>query len=520
MASFHRIPFFISTAIPYVNARPHIGFAFEIVVTDAVARYQRARGREVFFLTGTDDNSLKNVHAAREIGVPVEHLVDQNAGQFFSLKDALDLSFDDFIRTSQDSGHEEAVRKLWRACADRGDIYLDDYRGLYCVGCEQFYSADELVDGLCPEHLQPLEEVRERNYFFRLSRYGDALLESIESGRLRVLPESRRAEIVSFIRRGLEDISISRSKARAHGWGLPVPNDSTQVIYVWFDALTNYISALDFSAEGSLYNRFWANNSARVHVIGKGILRFHAAYWPAMLLSAGVNLPTTLFVHGYLTVDGHKISKSLGNVVDPHDLSARFGPDVLRYYLLSQFRPAQDGDFSVDHLRRVRDNDLADQLGNLVSRVIAMIARYRDGRVPHPGIRETSDDSLVRSAEGLPEDVDAALESFEVDRAVRRVWDVVREANKYVVEQKPWLLAGDPSAEGQNRLSSVLYNLAEAIRIVAVFGAPFIPCKAESIASAFGLGRGWEHISAETARWGGTVPGALVTTMPPLFPKD
>ena len=220
MASSHRVPLFISTAIPYVNARPHIGFAFEIVVTDAVARYQRAGGREVFFLTGTDDNSLKNVHAARELGVPVAHLVDENAAEFFSLRDALALSFDDFIRTSEDPRHEDAVNRLWQACADRGDIYLDDYSGLYCVGCEQFYSVDELEDGLCPEHLQPLEEVRERNYFFRLSRYGDALLESIESGRLRVLPESRRAEILSFIRRGLEDISISRSKARAHGWGL------------------------------------------------------------------------------------------------------------------------------------------------------------------------------------------------------------------------------------------------------------------------------------------------------------
>ena len=295
---------------------------------------------------------------------------------------------------------------------------------------------------------------------------------------------------------------------------------STQVIYVWFDALTNYISALDYSADGSLYNRFWANNAARVHIIGKGILRFHAAYWPAMLLSAGVNLPTTLFVHGYVTVDGHKISKSRGNVVDRHHLSARFGPDVLRYYLLSQFRPAQDGDFSVDQLQRVRDNDLADQLGNLVSRVIAMIGRYREGRVPNPGARSQEDDSLVRSSDGLLKDVDTALESFEVDRAVRRVWDVIREANKYVVEQQPWVLAKDPSAEGQNRLSSVLYNLAEAIRIVAAFAAPFIPGKAESIASAVGPRPGWERISAETASWAGTAPGTPVTPLPPLFQKD
>jgi methionyl-tRNA synthetase len=515
-----RASFYISTAIPYVNARPHIGFALEIVLADAVARYQRARGRDVFFLTGTDDNSLKNVRAAGDLGVPVQDLVDTNAAQFRSLEKTLGLSFDEFVRTSGNPQHQDAVWRLWRACEDNGDIYRAHYSGLYCVGCEQFYSPGDLVQGLCPEHLVPVEEVNEDNYFFRLSSYQEALLDVIARGRVRIVPETRRVEILTLIRRGLDDISISRSRTRARGWGIPVPGDDGQVIYVWFDALTNYISALDYRAEGPLYERYWATSRDRVHVIGKGILRFHAAYWPAMLLSAGVELPTTIFVHGYVTVGGRKISKSGGNVVDPQDLSERFGSDVLRYYLLSRFRSGEDGDLSVAELRRVRDNDLADQLGNLVSRVAAMIRRYRDGRVPQPGPRTRRDDQLLRSALGVLEDVDEAIERYEPYRAVNRVWNVVRAANRYVVEEQPWELAKRSRPPSGDRLSTVLYNLAEAVRLVAIFAAPFIPSKAADIAAAFSLPSGWEQLSEHSARWGGTVPGARVAAVSPLFPKD
>jgi methionyl-tRNA synthetase len=511
---------YISTAIPYVNARPHIGFAFEAVLADAVARYHRARGREVFFLTGTDDNSLKNVEAAEQRGISTEQLVEENAERFRRLREALGLSFDDFIRTSKDARHSAAVEKIWKACAASGDIYQGEYRGLYCVGCEQFYAADELMGGLCPEHLRPLEEVKEKNWFFRLSRYQDALIDRIESGELRVLPETRRIEILSFIRSGLQDISISRASERSRGWGLAVPGDRTQVVYVWFDALTNYISALDYASEGSLYRAYWTGNRNRVHVIGKGILRFHGAYWPAMLMSAGLPLPSAIFVHGYLTTGGRKISKSLGDIADPHELSREFGVDTLRYYLLSQFQPAGDGDFSVERLRVVHDNDLADQLGNLVSRVASMIGRYCDGRVPAPGDMGPEDEALFNSAQGLLQAVDDAVDAFEVDRAVRRIWEVVREANRYVVEQEPWTLARDPGQDARRRLSIVLYNLAEAIRILAMFSSPFIPSKAAEIASRFSLGEGWNRLSGQAARWGMTRAGTRVEAAAALFPKE
>jgi methionyl-tRNA synthetase len=513
-------PFYISTAIPYVNARPHVGFAFEAVLADAVARYQRARGRDVFFLTGTDDNSLKNVEAAEQRGIPTEQLVAENAERFRQLREALGLSFDDFIRTSKDGRHFAAVDKMWKACAASGDIYEGQYRGLYCVDCEQFYEPDELVDGLCPVHLRPLEEVNEKNWFFRLSRYQGTLTELIESGELRILPETRRAEILSFVRSGLQDISISRARERSRGWGLPVPEDQTQVVYVWFDALTNYISALDYASEGSLYRSYWNGNPNRVHVIGKGILRFHAAYWPSMLLSAGVPLPSTIFVHGYLTTGGRKISKSLGGGADPEELSRDFGVDVLRYYLLSQFHPAGDGDFSVEQLRTVHDNELADQLGNLVSRVGSMIRRYFDGRVPVPGEAAPEDEALLKSADGLLQAVDAAMDAFEIDRAVRRIWEVVREANRYVVEREPWTLARDPTGDVRRRLSTILYNLAEAIRIVAIFSSPIIPSKAAEIAATFSLGNGWNRLSERTTRWGVTEPGARVEAAGALFPKE
>ena len=512
---------YISTAIPYVNARPHIGFAFEAVLADAVARYHRARGRDVFFLTGTDDNSLKNVEAAEQLGVSTRELVEQNAEHFFRLKQSLALTFDDFIRTSNDPRHFAAVEAIWKACAASGDIYEDEYEGLYCVGCEQFYVPEELVNGLCPDrHPRPPERVKERNWFFRLSRYQDAVTDLIETGELRIVPESRRSEILSFLRSGLEDISISRSGERSRGWGLRVPGDPSQVIYVWFDALTNYISALDFAANGEPYQNYWVENPTRVHVIGKGILRFHAAYWPAMLLSAKIPLPTTIYVHGYLTTDGRKISKSRGDGADPHDLSERFGSDALRYYLLSQFSAGSDGDFSAEQVRVVHDNDLADQWGNLVGRVASMIERYCGGQVPVPEAIDAGAGPLLKSADSLLEDVDTHMRNFEVNRAVRRTWDVVREANRYVVEQEPWSLARQATEDSEPKLRTVLYNLTEAIRIVVAFASPYIPVKAREVAQTFSFGERWDELSDGQTRWGMTKPGTPVRRVGVLFPKQ
>src|SRR6266542_3950348 len=376
---------YVTTSIPYVNAAPHVGHALEFAQADAVARYYRLQGHDVRLLSGTDDNSLKNVLAAEREGVSVRELVDRYAGAFQDLAAALGVSNDDFIRTSADPRHLAGVRQLWRALDDNGDLYKRAYEGLYCVGCEQFYTEDELEDGRCPEHGTLPELVREENYFFRLSRYAEPLARLVETREIEIVPESRRNEVRAFIARGLQDFSVSRSRSRARGWGIEVPGDPDQVLYVWFDALANYITALDYATDGELYRRYWTTNRRRLHVIGKGIVRFHAIYWPAFLLAAGQPLPKTLFVHGYLTVAGQKISKSLGNGVDPLDLIRRYGVDAVRYWLLRDVPSFGDADFTEERLVRRYNADLANDFGNLVQRSVTLIARAAGGVVPHPG---------------------------------------------------------------------------------------------------------------------------------------
>ena len=515
-----RPPFYITTAIPYVNARPHIGFALEAVLTDALARYHRRRGEDVRFLTGTDENSLKNVRAAEREGIPTHALVERNALEFHRLRDVLNLSFDDFIRTSVEPRHAAGVHRLWQACAQRGDIYTRSYRGLYCVGCEQFYTEDELAGGLCPVHGTAPEVVEEQNYFFRLSRYADRLRELIETDQLRIVPQTRKNEVLSFLRGGLTDFSISRSRARAHGWGIPVPGDPDQVIYVWFDALANYINALDYAGEGPLYQRYWADNPRRLHVIGKGIIRFHAVYWPAILLSAGVPLPTTVFVHGYVTIDGVKISKSRGPNVDLLDLVGRYGTDALRYYLLREVPATEDGDFTIERFARAYNTDLADQLGNLLQRVLGLLRRYYDAAVPAPGAPSTVDQGLIETAGELRRRVDAALERLAPNEALAAIWALVAAANKYVAEAQPWALARRraESAEIEERLATTLYNLVEALRLVAQALAPLLPATAAAIAEQLGIALD-ECCWSAALTWGGYPPGTAVRPGGVLFPK-
>ena len=515
---------YVTTAIPYVNARPHIGFALEIVLTDALARYRRLKGEDVRFLTGTDENSLKNVQAAEQEGIPTQELVGRNAAYYYALRDSLNLSFDDFIRTSTDPRHLDGVRKLWEACDQSGDIYKRPYRGLYCVGCEQFYTEDELADGLCPEHLTRPELVEEENYFFRLSRYADRLRDLIESDQLHIVPQTRKNEVLSFIRMGLDDFSISRTRARAHDWGIPVPGDPDQVMYVWFDALGNYITALDYADGGQLYQHYWLDNPRRVHVIGKGIIRFHAVYWPAMLLSAAVPLPTTIFVHGYVTVGGEKISKSRGNVIDPVELAERYGPDALRYYLLRQIPATEDGDFTLERFVYAYNADLADQLGNLLSRVLGMISRYYDDVVPAPGTLQEVDSRLIGTAGDLRWRVDAALARFTPHEALAAIWDLVSAANKYVVEVEPWVLArqrgtGPGGAAAEERLATALYNLVEVLRLVAHYCAPFLPSTAEAIARQLGITLDTSGDWAQVTGWGRYPAGTIVQRGSALFPK-
>jgi methionyl-tRNA synthetase len=516
---------YITTSIPYVNAKPHLGHAQEFVETDMLARYHRMISDDTRFLSGTDDNSLKNVQAAEKLGVSTQELVNNNADQFYALREALNLSFDDFIRTSTDPRHTPGVQKLWEACNRNGDIYKKGYEGLYCVGCEQFYTESELKDGLCPEHLTPPELVKEENYFFRLSRYQDTLREMIESDRIRVLPQSRKNEILSFIRQGLVDFSVSRSRARARGWGIPVPGDPEQVIYVWFDALGNYITALDYASDGPLYQRYWVENPNRVHVIGKGIIRFHAVYWPAMLLSAGVPVPTQILVHSYVTLSGGKISKSLGNVIDPLELANQYGTDPVRYYLLREVRSTEDSDFTYERFIRAYNSELADQLGNLLQRVVSMVGRYFDKTVPAPGADEELDRSLLNVAGQLPEQVAAALNRFALHDAIGAVWELVGAANKYVEDTKPWELAkqrkasGPEAAQAAERLATTLYNLVEALRLIAHHLYPFLPGTAEKIANQLGIELERDGEWSRATAWGGYPVGRQLQPGGIIFPK-
>ena len=357
---------YITTAIPYVNAAPHVGHALEFVQADCLARFYRAQGFDVYFSSGADENSLKNIQAAEAEGIKIQELVDKYAKQFEDLGKVLHLTFDVFNRTSS-KNHFIGAQKLWQLCK-KEDIYKKNYRGLYCVGCEAFYTPDEINNEKCPEGHSNIEEVEEENYFFKLTNYSEFLYKLIETNKLRILPQTRKNEVLAFINSGLEDFSISRSVERARGWGVPVPSDDSQVMYVWFDALTTYLTALGYP-DGNLYKKYWIDHPNRFHVIGKGIIRFHAVYWPAMLESAGIPLPTDEFVHGYITVEGQKISKSLGNVVDPFDLQSRFGTDPLRYYLLREIPAWGDGDFSQKRFVDLYNGELANGLGNLVARV-------------------------------------------------------------------------------------------------------------------------------------------------------
>jgi methionyl-tRNA synthetase len=442
---------YITTTIPYVNARPHIGHALELVQADVLARYHRGRGDTVRFQAGTDDNALKNVLAADAAGLGVREFVDRNAEAFGALGGALSLSVDDFIRTSRDPRHRPGVEAFWRACS--GDLYRQQYTGLYCTGCEQFYRPGELRGGRCPEHGTEPEQVSEQNWFFRLSRYAAPLREAITAGRLRIEPAGRRNEVLGLIDGGLADFSVSRPAGRAGGWGILVPGDPGQVVYVWFDALCNYVTALGYGQDGpggdGAYRRWWAGPGNRVHLLGKGVLRFHAVYWPAMLLASGQQLPTGIFVHDYLTAGGRKICKSGAGSPDgpgafePAALAAEYGADAVRWWLLREVPRVGDADFTVARLVARADDELANGLGNLVNRVVAMISRYRDGQLqPGPGhLAAPGGDRLAAACRQAGDAVGAALENFDFRQATGAVWSIVDEANGFVNRTRPWELA-------------------------------------------------------------------------------
>lgn len=512
--------YYITTTIPYVNGAPHIGHAEEFVQTDAFARYHRLCGEDTYALTGTDENALKNVQAADREGISPRALVDRNSRRFQALANSLNFQYDQFIRTAIDPRHRAGVEKIWQAVDARGDIYKQHYHGLYCVGCEQFYDEVELMNGLCPEHLTQPEEVEEENYFFRLSRYQSQLHELISSDQLHIIPRTRKNEVLSFIERGLQDFSISRSEGRARGWGIRVPGDPSQVIYVWFDALINYVTALDFATDGGLYEKYWVHNRRRVHALGKGVIRFHAIYWPAMLLSAGLPLPHTEFVHGYITLGGAKISKSLGNTIDPEELVRQYGTEAVRYYLLRVVPPTGDHNFTYENFEARYNADLANDLGNLVNRTVSMIGRYRDSLVPsasHVGDLETP---LHDITDHLPGRVAAAMAGYDPQSALEAVWTLVTRTNKYVEEAAPWTVAKE-ARNGEEaavkRLDTILYTLAESVRLIAVYLEPFLPGTSAAIHTQLGIEQAGTW--TDRTKWGGLEAGTVVTRPEPLFPR-
>jgi methionyl-tRNA synthetase len=450
---------------------PHVGHATEKVIADTVARFHRdVLGDDTFFLTGTDENSLKNVQGAEKAGKPIAEYVDENAEAFRALGDSLDLSFDRFIRTTE-SIHFEGAQKFWSAM-NPDDLYKKKYRGLYCVGCEEFKLEKDLVDGKCPEHRKEPEVVEEENWFFRLSAYGDRLKRLIESGELEITPEFRKNEVLSFIDMGLADFSVSRSVERAKGWGVPVPGDESQIMYVWVDALSNYITALDYAGDGEEYRTYWAGDGGREHVIGKGILRFHAIYWPAMFLSAGLPLPTRIYAHEYLTIDGAKMSKSLGNVIYPDELVERFGTDGTRYLLLSSLPYTKDGDLSWAKMTEKYNADLANGIGNLVSRVMKLSEKLDDEERTIPLVPE------------YPEEVAVLIREYRLADALESIWEAVRESNRYIEGEKPWELAKND----HEKFAGVMKVLRDRLAYFAVALVPFLPETAGKIRTSLETG--------------------------------
>lgn len=468
--------FFITNSIPYVNAAPHIGHALEFVQSDVIARYHKIIGDEVTLLCGGDENALKNVQAAEEAKIPIQEFVDKNTQLFYKLSQKLNVEFNIWQKGS-DQKHYISSQKLWELCMKAGDIYKKSYKGLYCLGCELFYTREELnVEGECFEHPgKKLQEVEEENYFFKLSKYQNELLKIIGSDLYKVVPQFRKNEAISFIKSGLQDFSISRSNERAKNWGVPVPGDKNQRMYVWFDALNIYQSGVGFGIDNEKYKKLWP---ADLHVIGKGIIRFHAVYWPAILLSAGLDLPKSLFVHEYFTVNGQKMSKTLGNVVNPFDLLEKYNVDGLRYYFLAKFSPFSDTDFSEEKLKEAFNADLANGLGNLVSRVAKLC--------------ETSNFTLMGSEERISGHIlhaveyTQALSEFRFNDALVVVWEKIKRLDKFINDEKPWELIKSSKLKVKSaKLRGFLDHAVDQIQEIAELLEPFLPETAQKIEEQF-----------------------------------
>ena len=503
--------FYITTPIYYPNDVPHIGHAYDAVAVDVIARFHRLRGEEVFHLTGTDEHGLKLQRAAERAGMTPKEWVDGMEPKWREVWRRLDIANDDYIRTTE-ARHGAAVQKLLQAVRDNGrdDIYLGAYEGLYCVACEAYYVESDLAEGNCPIHDRPVEHMREENYFFRLSAYRDWLLERYESDPHALQPEARRNEILSLLRGGLQDFSISRA---SFTWGIPIPWDPKHVTYVWFDALTNYATAAGYADDPERFGRVWP---ADIHMIGKDIVRFHAVYWPAMLKAAGVEPPRQVWAHGFLTVGGQKMSKTNATGIHPFELLDHFGVDSYRYYFLREIAFGQDGNFSWESMVDRHNADLANGLGNLASRVLAMLASSFGGAVPEPA--EGPDGGLPARVADVAERYAVHLERVELSQGIAAAWEIVDHANRYLVETAPWKLAKEGGHDAE--LRTILYTTAEALRVLAVLASPVMPRAAAALWGQLGIP---EPLEAQrlpaAARWGGLRPGTATTKGESLFPR-
>ena len=503
--------FYITTPIYYPNDVPHIGHAYDAVAVDVIARFHRLRGEEVFHLTGTDEHGLKLQRAAERAGMTPKEWVDGMEPKWRAVWRRLDIANDDYIRTTEPR-HADAVQKLLQAVRDNGrdDIYLGAYEGLYCVACEAYYVESDLVEGNCPIHDRPVEHMREENYFFRLSAYRDWLLDRYESDPRALQPEARRNEILSLLRGGLQDFSISRA---SFTWGIPIPWDPKHVTYVWFDALTNYATAAGYADDPDRFGRVWP---ADIHMIGKDIVRFHAVYWPAMLKAAGIEPPRQVWAHGFLTVGGQKMSKTNATGIHPFELLDHFGVDSYRYYFLREIAFGQDGNFSWESMVDRHNADLANGLGNLASRVLAMLASSFGGAVPEPA--DGPDGGLPARVADVAERYAAHLDRVELSQGIAAAWEIVDHANRYLVETAPWKLAKEGGHDAE--LRTILYTTAEALRVLAVLASPVMPRAAAALWGQLGIP---EPLEAQrlpvAARWGGLRPGTATTKGESLFPR-
>lgn len=501
--------FYITTPIYYPSANLHIGHTYCTVMADAMARFKRATGYDVRFLTGTDEHGQKIQTIAEEKGVTPQQYVDDVVAGIKELWKTMEISYDDFIRTTEPR-HVERVQKIFMELYEKGDIYKGEYEGLYCTPCESFWTESQLDEnGCCPDCGRPVEHAKEEAYFFKLSKYADSLLYLFKNNPEFLQPEARRNEMIAFIEQGLEDLCISRS---SFDWGIPVPIDEKHVIYVWLDALTNYITTLGYPDDKELFDKYWPAN---YHLVGKEIVRFHTIIWPAMLMSLDLPLPEHVLGHGWLLIDGGKMSKSKGNVVDPVKLIERYGVDALKYFLLREYTFGQDGNFTSEVMLKRLNYDLANDLGNLVSRTVSMIEKYCGGIVPAAGPEEGPDADLKAVATGAADKVEAEMDKFKFNMALEEIWVVVRRANKYIDETTPWILAKDESNKA--RLDVVMHNLAEALRIVSILIHPFMHTTAGEIRKQTGL---WfAEPQWEDSKVFDMMEGEQVKKGDPIFPR-